>query len=56
MKIIPVPGRTIRNPITGREITEPTDVPDDDPFWIRCLAAGDVSVELSKPVKPKGTE
>jgi hypothetical protein len=38
----PVAGRLVRDPATGREITEPTPVDGDDPFWIRRLADGDV--------------
>ncbi|AXW48125.1 DUF2635 domain-containing protein [Ralstonia pseudosolanacearum] len=38
----PVAGRLVRDPVTGREITEPTPVDGDDPFWIRRLADGDV--------------
>lgn len=38
----PVAGRLVRDPVTGREITEPTPVDCDDPFWIRRLADGDV--------------
>lgn len=55
MKIIPVSGRTVRHPETGREITEPTDVPNNDTFWIRRLADGDVALEKTEPdyAKPK---
>lgn len=53
MKIIPVSGRTVRHPETGREITEPTDVPDNDTFWIRRLADGDVALESAKQVRAK---
>lgn len=56
MKIIPVPGRTVRHPITGRELTEPTDVPDNDPFWIRRLDDGDVALDLAKPGRDKGAD
>jgi hypothetical protein len=56
MKIYPVEGRLIRDPATGREVTDPkgTDVPENDPFWLRRLADGDVS---DKPaVAPKATK
>lgn len=45
MKIFPVEGRLVRDPATGREVTDPngTPVPDNDPFWLRRLADGDVS-------------
>lgn len=42
MQITHAPGRLIRDPATGREINGPTTVPDNDPFWIRRLADGDV--------------
>lgn len=57
MKIQPVSGRLVRDPVTGREITEPVVVPDNDPFWLRRLADGDVArADLSAHVytdKPK---
>lgn len=57
MKVTPVPGRTVRDPATGRELTEPTEVPDNDPFWIRRLADGDVAEDVAKPAnKAKGAE
>lgn len=43
MKIYPVQGRLVRDPATGREVTGATDVPENDPFWLRRLADGDVS-------------
>ncbi|MDR1368488.1 MAG: DUF2635 domain-containing protein [Candidatus Accumulibacter sp.] len=42
MRIKPVPGRRIRDPETGIEITAARDVPDGHPFWLRCLKSGDV--------------
>ena len=53
MKIIPVTGRLVRDPITGREVTEPTEVLDNDPFWLRRLSDGDVA--LDAPMKPAPT-
>ena len=52
MKIYPVAGRLVRDPVTGREVVEPTYVPDNDPFWIRRVQDGDVSVaaQQSQPV------
>lgn len=41
--IKPIEGRLVRDPVTGREITEPTPVDGDDPFWIRRIADGDVA-------------
>ncbi len=43
MKIKPVEGRLVIDPETGREITSETDVPDNDGFWLRRLADGDVA-------------
>ncbi|WP_409705614.1 DUF2635 domain-containing protein [Limnobacter sp.] len=43
MKIYPVEGRLVRDPVTGRDVTGPTEVPEDDSFWIRRLADGDVT-------------
>ena len=43
MKIYPVPGRLVRDPVTGREVTQATDVPENDSFWIRRINDGDVS-------------
>ena len=45
MKVFPVDGRLVRCPATGREVSDPdgTSVPDNDPFWIRRIADGDVS-------------
>jgi hypothetical protein len=57
MKVNPVPGRLVRDPITGREVTEPTEVLDNDPFWIRRINDGDVTLAVAaapasaKPVK-----
>lgn len=60
MKIQPVPGRLVRDPATGREVIEVTSVPDNDPFWLRRLADGDVArcADVSTEAKPtkKGAE
>lgn len=54
MQIQPVPGRLVRDPVTGREITEPVAVQDNDPFWLRRLADGDVAcADLSAHVSTK---
>lgn len=45
MKIYPVPGRTVRDPVTHREVAGETEVNENDAFWIRRLADGDVSTE-----------
>jgi hypothetical protein len=49
MKVYPVDGRLVRDPATGRELTDPKgiDVSDSDPFWLRRVSDGDVS---DKPV------
>lgn len=57
MKIQPVPGRLVRDPATGREVTEVITVPDTDPFWLRRLADGDVvSADVSTKPTKKGAE
>lgn len=53
-----LPARTVRCPHTGREIVAVfengkevgTEVPDNDAFWLRRLADGDVSAEPLSPV------
>ncbi len=55
MKVYPVEGRKIRRPETGVEITEPVDVPDNDSFYIRAVAAGDLTTDKpdeKEPVHP----
>lgn len=47
MKIYPVQGRLVRDPATGREITEGTVVPDNDSFWLRRLSDGDVTLDAA---------
>lgn len=42
INILPVQGRLVRDPATGREIAGPTPVDGDDGFWIRRLTDGDV--------------
>lgn len=52
MRIItikPADGRLVRDPATGREITEPARVDGDDGFWIRRIADGDVVEVLEQP-------
>lgn len=43
INIVPVEGRLVRDPATGREIEGPTPVNGDDGFWIRRIADGDVA-------------
>lgn len=54
MKIYPVPGRIVRDPANGRELTDPEgiDVSESDSFWIRRLADEDVTKTKPKAVKP----
>lgn len=49
--IYPVKGRLIHNPKTGRLIKKETVVDIDNPFWIRCLKAGDVSLKAPEEQK-----
>lgn len=53
--LYPVPGRLVRDPITGREVTGPTSVSETDPFWLRRLADGDVTQDAPKPEPSKGS-
>lgn len=58
MKIItikPADGRLVRDPVSGREITEPVRVDGDDGFWIRRIADGDV-VEVTDQPKASAKE
>lgn len=56
MLIHPVTGRLVRDPATGREITQPTEVPESDSFWLRRIADGDVSATPTKPATPATTK
>ena len=57
MKIYPVPGRLVRDPVTGREVTAATEVHDHDTFWIRRLADGDVSLtDSAMPSASQGVD
>ena len=56
MTIHPVPGRLVRDPATGREITGPTTVGDNDAFWLRRIADGDVSIQATKTAAPQGAD
>ncbi len=52
MKIItikPADGRLVRDPATGREVTETVRVDGDDGFWVRRIADGDVVVVNDQP-------
>lgn len=51
MKIVdiePVEGRTVRDPATGLQVTGRTPVDEDNGFWNRRIADGDV-VKVSQP-------
>ena len=44
MKVYPVDGRIVRDPVTGRVVpVRGLEVPETDSFWIRRLADGDVT-------------
>ena len=46
MKVIPAPGKAVRDPRSMILLPEEgRDVPDDDPFWNRRLRDGDVTIE-----------
>ena len=45
MKVIPAPGRSVRDPRSMQLLpAEGRDVPDSDPFWVRRLRDGDVTI------------
>lgn len=48
--VVPVPGRLVRIPETGREITQPTKVPFNS-FIRRRLKDGDLKREDAEPKK-----
>jgi hypothetical protein len=48
MKVKPVPGRSVRDPKTMILLPpEGREVKDGDPFWMRRIRDGDVTVEKS---------
>lgn len=52
MMIYPVAGRLVRDPATGRELdASGIQVNDQDFFWLRRLADGDVTTKA--PAKTK---
>lgn len=53
MKVIPAEGRAVRDPRSMILLPpEGRDVPDDDPFWVRRVRDGDVTVEEAPPPPP----
>lgn len=54
MKIIPVDGRKVIDPDTGREVKGEVTVPDNHGFWLRRLADGDVALAADPAKKAKG--
>jgi hypothetical protein len=50
MKVIPAPGRLVRDPRSMMLLPEAgRDVPDDDPFWNRRVRDEDVIVVEDPP-------
>jgi Protein of unknown function (DUF2635) len=46
MKVLPVPGRAVRDPRNMQLLPEEgREVSDGDPFWVRRVRDGDVTVE-----------
>ena len=46
MKVVPASGREVRDPRTMMLLPkEGREVPDGDPFWVRRVRDGDVTVE-----------
>ena len=53
MKVIPAPGRAVRDPRSMQLLPEDgREVPDRDPFWHRRLRDGDVTVAQPPPPDP----
>lgn len=53
MKVLPVAGRAVRDPRNMQLLPETgRDVPDGDPFWVRRVRDGDVTVEEPPPPDP----
>ncbi|MEW5422657.1 DUF2635 domain-containing protein [Amorphus sp. 3PC139-8] len=51
MWIKPVPGRLVRDPVTGESVpAKGREVPDHHPYWRRRLNDGDVALG-TKPAK-----
>lgn len=53
MKVYPVEGKTVRDVRARPPLTVPAEgltVPDGDPFWVRRVRAGDVT--LTPPQSP----
>jgi hypothetical protein len=49
MLVKPAPGRTVRDPHTMAVLpADGRDVPDNDPFWLRRLRDGDVTMEQAR--------
>lgn len=54
MKVIPAPGRAVRDPRSMMLLPdEGRDVPEDDPFWNRRIRDGDVTV-VEPPEQQRG--
>lgn len=50
MKVIPAPGKAVRDPRSMLLLPEEgREVPDDDPFWNRRLRDGDVTIFTEPP-------
>lgn len=50
MKVIPVEGRNVRDPRSMQLLPkEGRDVRDGDPFWLRRVRDGDVTVAGAEP-------
>ena len=53
MKVMPVEGRAVRDPRNMQLLPdEGREVPDGDPFWVRRVRDGDVTVEEAPPPDP----
>lgn len=52
MKVVPVPGRAVRDPRNMQLLpAEGREVADGDPFWVRRVRDGDVTVAEVPPTR-----
>lgn len=57
MKVIPAAGRSVRDPRTMTLLApEGREVEDGDPFWVRRLRDGDVTIAEDPPEPPPVNE
>lgn len=52
IKIKPVEGKIVRNPVTRQPLSKDGELVEKSPFWIRRLKDGDV-VHVNEPASKK---